>query len=404
MDSKNNRSTLARRGFTLVELLVVISIIALLLGILLPALGKARSAAWRSVSAANLRQFSIAMQAYANDYKRGILGAPTISARSLLQNPEAESASGPIDLKGGTATQPWDWAGPMISYISDSFGIPRQSDELFAQLNGVGDATLGIRTDGSGLGATGGNLTGGGATKVFYDPSNRTISLPFGDGGVMPQGVPGTLYKAQTRFSYSTARDFLWWSTEGQSRSLPAWANEAQPWWATRGKAIRPKWANWSPPGGIGGSGYKPFVDNVGRSLSQKIYMFEGARFLLTDLLAPDHDFRPGAGFGGSFSDLGGYDLNNTRTLPNGSLRNGQDAASLSFRHGSKTEPQGNVVFYDGHTELISLREARRPEFWLPSGTSLQFSTIANEVKDEYENLEQTGRFAEFGQGFIEIW
>jgi len=53
-----------RRGFTLVELLVVISIIGLLMGILLPALAAARIAAKVSIDVSNLRQLGIAMSAY----------------------------------------------------------------------------------------------------------------------------------------------------------------------------------------------------------------------------------------------------------------------------------------------------------------------------------------------------
>ena len=56
-----------RAGFTLIELLVVIAIIALLIGILLPALGKARTAARSAISLSNMRSMSQLMFTYTND-------------------------------------------------------------------------------------------------------------------------------------------------------------------------------------------------------------------------------------------------------------------------------------------------------------------------------------------------
>ncbi|MEZ6234345.1 MAG: prepilin-type N-terminal cleavage/methylation domain-containing protein [Phycisphaerales bacterium] len=56
-----------RGAFTLIELLVVIAIIALLIGILLPALGAARDAGRQAVGSSNLRQFGVGFFAYSVD-------------------------------------------------------------------------------------------------------------------------------------------------------------------------------------------------------------------------------------------------------------------------------------------------------------------------------------------------
>src|SRR5437660_2414766 len=55
-------------GFTLVELLVVIAVIAILAGILFPVFAKARSSARKSTALSNLKQIGAALHMYTADY------------------------------------------------------------------------------------------------------------------------------------------------------------------------------------------------------------------------------------------------------------------------------------------------------------------------------------------------
>lgn len=75
--------------FTLIELLIVISIIAILASMLLPALGKARDSAKTSLCSNNLRQLAAAMGNYASDYNGW--GAYGVQNGNFLYGPALEN-------------------------------------------------------------------------------------------------------------------------------------------------------------------------------------------------------------------------------------------------------------------------------------------------------------------------
>ena len=100
------------RGFTLVELLVVIGIIAVLISILLPALRKARMQARRMQCLSNQRQIAAAVIMYANRFK-GVLPV----------NPD------PNTTRVFKGTTEWNWVG--LGWLFGNNVLPLASAKAF---------------------------------------------------------------------------------------------------------------------------------------------------------------------------------------------------------------------------------------------------------------------------------
>ncbi len=349
-----NRHTPSRSAFTLIELLVVIAIIALLIGILLPALGQARATAQGLSCSANMRSIAQLQYQYSLDNDDYFAGPNTSGLQYGRRILGGGGGADPVDAlyestDETTPVQRQDWISPVIG---DAVGLPPSRPEKFARiLNDWGCASVN-------------------QFSVPYRPQSYEDGDEFIEISEQ-EGFKQISYMAPSSMFFRSALSRATVVSPGSS--ITFYYTDAP-----GGNAL----------GAETPENFRNKITQVGRSLSDKVMFADGTRFA-SETLGLDFDAAAAqsGGWGGSFIDSNPIITTSTAygAEPFNSDVLTPANQQLSYRHREGM----NVAYFDGHVSYLSQADAEsNPNPWYVSGSvwnGLQATDAANEFMERQQ-------------------